>query len=111
MLEFALGISVTDEEYEMMTEPIAHVERCMLLTNDYWSWPRERKQAEYQEAGKVFNIVCFLMKTEGCTEKEAMFRVRDMVHAEERDWVASKTRFYKQYPNVRADLVKFLENL
>ncbi|KAF1979080.1 geranylgeranyl pyrophosphate synthetase [Bimuria novae-zelandiae CBS 107.79] len=111
MLEFALGIVVTDEEYELMAEPIAHVERCMLLTNDYWSWPRERKQAEFQEAGKVFNIVWFLMKTEGCTEKEAMSKVHAMVHAEEQDWVESKTRFYNQNPNVRPDLVKFLENL
>lgn len=111
MLEFALGIIVTDEEYEMMAEPIAHVERCMLLTNDYWSWPRERKQAETQEAGKVFNLIWFLMKTEGCTEQEAKAKVHDMVHEEEQKWVDSKTRFYEQHPNLRPDLVKFLENL
>ena len=111
MLEFALGIIVTDEEYEMMAEPIAHVERCMLLTNDYWSWPRERKQAETQEAGKVFNLIWFLMKTEGCTEQEAKTKVHDMVHEEEQKWVQSKTTFYEQHPNLRPDLVKFLENL
>nr|USS30768.1 BFT [Cytospora schulzeri] len=111
MLEFSLGILVTDEEYEMMAEPIAHVERCMLLTNDYWSWPRERKQAEYQEAGKVFNIVWFLKKIELCTEEEAVSKVRDMVHAEERNWTAAKTRLYSQFGNLRQDLVKFLENL
>lgn len=111
MLEFSLAIVVTDEEYEMMAEPIRHVERCMLLTNDYWSWPREREQANYQEAGKVFNIVWFLMKNEPCTEEEAVAKVRDMVHAEEQDWTAAKTRLYNQFPNLRPDLVKFLENL
>lgn len=111
MLEFSLGIVVTDEEYEMMAEPITHVERCMLLTNDYWSWPRERKQADYQEAGKVFNIVWFLMKNEPCTEEEAVAKVRDMVHAEEQNWTAAKTRLYSKFPDLRQDLVKFLENL
>jgi geranylgeranyl pyrophosphate synthase len=111
MLEFALDIVVTDEEYEMMAEPIAHVERCMLLTNDYWSWPREREQAKTQEAGKVFNIVWFLMKTESCTEAEAMAKVHDMVLAEEQSWTASKTRLYNKFPDLRPDLVKFLENL
>lgn len=111
MLEFSLAISISDEEYEMMAEPITHVERCMLLTNDYWSWPRERKQAEIQEAGKVFNIVWFLMKTESCTEEEAIAKVHKMVHAEEQKWTAAKDRLYSQFPNLRPDLVKFLENL
>ena len=111
MLEFALGIEITDEEYEMMAEPIAHVERCMLLTNDYWSWPRERKQAETQEAGKVFNLIWFLMKTEGCTEQEAKLKVHDMVYEEEQKWVASKSRFYDEHPKLRPELIKFLENL
>jgi ophiobolin F synthase len=111
MVEFSLGIMITDEEYQMMAEPIAHVERCMLLTNDYWSWPREREQAKIQEAGKVFNIVWFLMKTEGSTEQEAKAKVRNMVHEEELKWVAAKNRFYSQHPNLRLDLIKFLENL
>lgn len=58
MLEFSIGIVVTTEEYELLAEPIRHVERCMLLTNDYWSWPREREQSSIQEAGKVFNTIC-----------------------------------------------------
>ncbi|KAK7726171.1 hypothetical protein SLS63_007685 [Diaporthe eres] len=111
MLEFALGIVITDDEYEMMAEPITHVERCMLLTNDYWSWPRERKQAETQEAGKVFNIVWFLMKTDSCTEEEAIARVRELVYEEEQKWTAAKDRLYSRFPSLRPDLVKFLENL
>jgi hypothetical protein len=111
MLEFSLGIVITDEEYEMMAEPITHVERCMLLTNDYWSWPRERKQAEIQEAGKIFNIVWFLMKTEPCTEEDAVAKVREMVYAEEQKWPAARNRLYSQLPGLRPDLVKFLDNL
>ncbi|KZL76602.1 geranylgeranyl pyrophosphate synthetase [Colletotrichum incanum] len=111
MLEFSLGIVVTDEEYEMMATPIKHVERCMLLTNDYWSWPREREQAKTQEAGKVFNTVWFLMKQEQCSEEEAKLKVADMVAAEEAKWVDAKQRIYKEHPNLRPDLMKFLENL
>ncbi|OLN97949.1 Fusicoccadiene synthase 1 [Colletotrichum chlorophyti] len=111
MLEFSLGIVVTDEEYELLAAPIKHVERCMLLTNDYWSWPREREQAKTQEAGKVFNTVWFLMKQERCSEQEAKDKVREMVHAEERRWVEAKNRIYQERPNLRPDLVKFLENL
>ncbi|WQF89954.1 Putative polyprenyl synthetase, isoprenoid synthase domain superfamily [Colletotrichum destructivum] len=111
MLEFSLGIVVTDEEYEMMAAPIKHVERCMLLTNDYWSWPREREQAKTQEAGKVFNTVWFLMKQERCSEAEAKLKVADMVAAEEARWVEAKRKIYQEHPDLRADLVKFLENL
>ncbi|GKT94804.1 geranylgeranyl pyrophosphate synthetase [Colletotrichum tofieldiae] len=111
MLEFSLGIVVTDEEYNMMATPIKHVERCMLLTNDYWSWPREREQAKTQEAGKVFNTVWFLMKQEQCSEEEAKLKVADMVATEEAKWVDAKQRIYQEHPNLRPDLVKFLENL
>ncbi|KAK1985685.1 geranylgeranyl pyrophosphate synthase [Colletotrichum cereale] len=111
MLEFSLGIVVTDEEYELMATPIKHVERCMLLTNDYWSWPREREQAKTQEAGKVFNTIWFLMKQEHCSESEAKLKVADMVAAEEARWVDAKQRMYQEHPNLRTDLVKFLENL
>ncbi|KAI6383223.1 hypothetical protein MCOR25_000144 [Pyricularia grisea] len=111
MLEFSLGIVVTEDDYSIMAEPITHVERCMLLTNDYWSWPRERDQAEHQESGKVFNTVWFLMKNEQRTETEAMERVRELIHAEERAWTASKERLYTQYPKLRPDMVKFLESL
>ncbi|GKT46158.1 fusicoccadiene synthase [Colletotrichum spaethianum] len=111
MLEFSLGIVVTDKEYELMATPIKHVERCMLLTNDYWSWPREREQAKTQEAGKVFNTVWFLMKQEQCSEEEAKLKVADMVAAEEARWVDAKQQIYQENPNLRTDLVKFLENL
>lgn len=154
MLEFALGIVVSDEEYEMLAQPIQHVERCMLLTNDYWSWPREREQAKDQEAGKVFNTICkssmfcavitlntspsqssvvqsrrtsytivrndktnirttlgFLMKQKACPEAAAKESVREMVHEEERKWVEAKDAIYRKYPDLRPDLVKFLENL
>lgn len=111
MLEFSLGIVVTDDEYELMAGPIKHVERCMLLTNDYWSWPREREQARTQEAGKVFNTVWFLMKQEPCSEEEAKLKVAQMVREEEDRWVQAKGDFYQKFPRVRSDLVKFLENL
>ena len=111
MLEFSLGIVVTDEDYEMMAIPIKHVERCMLLTNDYWSWPREKEQAKTQETGKIFNTVWFLMKQELCTEEEAKLKVSNMVAAEEARWVDVKHQLYQDHPNLRRDLVKFLESL
>ncbi|KAL0940030.1 Fusicoccadiene synthase 1 [Colletotrichum truncatum] len=111
MLEFSLGIVVSDEEYDLMATPIKHVERCMLLTNDYWSWPREREQAKTQEAGKVFNTVWFLMKQEQCSEEDAMAKVAEMVHAEELRWVNAKNQIYQEHQDLRPDLVRFLESL
>ncbi|TLS26487.1 hypothetical protein PpBr36_04268 [Pyricularia pennisetigena] len=112
MLEFSLGIVVTDEEYRMMAVPIQHVERCMLLTNDYWSWPREREQAKTQEAGKVFNTIWFMMKQHpDWTEAQAKRKVAEMVVEEEAKWVQSKDAFYAQHPGLRPELIKLLENL
>ncbi|TLD17916.1 uncharacterized protein PgNI_00691 [Pyricularia grisea] len=112
MLEFSLGIVVTDDEYSMMAVPIQHVERCMLLTNDYWSWPREREQAKTQEAGKVFNTVWFMMKQNPTwTEAQAKQRVAEMVVEEETKWVQSKDAFYAQHPGLSPHLIKLLENL
>ncbi|TLS25455.1 hypothetical protein PpBr36_06851 [Pyricularia pennisetigena] len=111
MLEFSLGIIITDEEYALMAEQIRHVERCMLLTNDYWSWRREREQARHQDAGKVFNMVWFLMRNEQRDEDDAISKVRDMIHEEERAWVDSKARLYSQWPDLRPEVIKFLENL
>ncbi|KAK2016512.1 terpenoid synthase [Colletotrichum eremochloae] len=112
MLEFSLGITITDSEYDLMSEAIRHVERCMLLTNDYWSWPREREQAKHQETGKVFNIVWFLMHTnKSWSEDDAIVKVRKMVYEEEQKWVEAKKSLYQKVPNLGRDAIKFLENL
>ncbi|KAK1955891.1 geranylgeranyl pyrophosphate synthetase [Colletotrichum sublineola] len=112
MLEFSLGIIITDSEYDLMSEAIRHVERCMLLTNDYWSWPREREQAKHQETGKVFNIVWFLMHTnKSWSEDDAIVKVRKMVYEEEQKWVEAKKSLYQKVPNLGRDAIKFLENL
>ncbi|TLD27232.1 hypothetical protein PspLS_04944 [Pyricularia sp. CBS 133598] len=112
MLEFSLGIVITKEEYSLIAAPTQHVERCMLLTNDYWSWPRKLKQAKTQKADKVFNTIWFLMKQNPAyTEKQAKNKVAEMVVAEEAKWVRSKDRLYAENPDLRDDLVKFLENL
>ncbi|KAK1974967.1 geranylgeranyl pyrophosphate synthetase [Colletotrichum cereale] len=112
MVEFSLGITITDGEYDAMSEAIQHVERCMLLTNDYWSWPREREQAKHQEAGKVFNIVYFLMRNNRLwSEGDAVAEVRKMVHEEEQKWVDAKTKLYQQFSNLGRDAITFLESL
>ncbi|KAK2047295.1 terpenoid synthase [Colletotrichum somersetense] len=112
MVEFSLGIAITDGDYDVMSEAIQHVERCMLLTNDYWSWPREREQAKRQEAGKVFNIVHFLMRNnKSWSEADAVAEVRKMVLEEERKWVDAKTKLYQRVPHLGRDAIKFLESL
>ncbi|KAK1570067.1 isoprenoid synthase domain-containing protein [Colletotrichum navitas] len=112
MLEFSLGITITDGEYDILSEAIRHVERCMLLTNDYWSWAREREQAKRQEVGKVFNIVYFLMQNnKSRSEVDAVAEVRKMVLEEEQKWVNTKTKLYQRIPNLGRHLIKFLESL
>ncbi|KAK2000206.1 terpenoid synthase [Colletotrichum falcatum] len=112
MVEFSLGIIITDGDYDVMSEAIQHVERCMLLTNDYWSWPREREQAKRQESGKVFNIVHFLMRSnKSWSEDDAVAEVHKMVREEEQKWVDAKTKLYQQVPNFGRDATLFLESL
>ncbi|TLD13740.1 uncharacterized protein PgNI_03792 [Pyricularia grisea] len=112
MLEFSLGIFITQEEYSLMAAPIKQVGRCMLLTNDHWSWSCDRQQVKTQKATKVLNTVSFLIKQNPTyTEEQAKHEIADMVVAEEAKWVQSKNRLYAENPDLGDDVVKFLENL
>uniref|UniRef100_L7JQ34 Geranylgeranyl pyrophosphate synthetase n=1 Tax=Pyricularia oryzae (strain P131) TaxID=1143193 RepID=L7JQ34_PYRO1 len=112
MLEFSLGIVITQEEYSLLAAPMRHWKRCMLLTNDYWSWLRARQQTKNQLVGRVVNTIWFLIKQNPTyTDEQAKSKVAEMVVAEEAKWVQSKNRLYAENPKLRDDLVKFLENL
>jgi ophiobolin F synthase len=106
-----MDVFITEDEHEMMTKPISHIERAFLLNNDYWSWPRERDLAEARGADKIFNVVWFLSTHEGMSEQLARAKVGEMMRTELSMWLDTKAQFYLDYPNLRPDLVKFLEGL
>lgn len=51
------------------------------------------------------------MRTDACSEEEAKHKVVQMIHDEERKWVAAKNAIYRKHPDLRPDLVRLLENL
>ena len=90
---FGLAYLPTAEDNECLAEIRGIAERCLLLTNDYWSWDREREQGEHFKEARIFNAVWFVMNQDALlTAEEARGTVKKMILDLEADFVACKDR-------------------
>ncbi|KAL0056879.1 hypothetical protein AAF712_016508 [Marasmius tenuissimus] len=85
-MQWTLDIYLNDEETQITKEFNAACGRVMALTNDYWSWEMEKKEAVHRSAG-IRNAVPVVMKQYSLSEKDAKIFIKGLtVQAEEAAW-------------------------
>uniref|UniRef100_A0A0W0FSY1 Terpenoid synthase n=1 Tax=Moniliophthora roreri TaxID=221103 RepID=A0A0W0FSY1_MONRR len=74
-MQWCLSIYLSDGETELCKDFYAVSSRVMALTNDYWSWDMEKKEA----TDRVRNVIPVVMKQYSMSEKDARTFVKGMI--------------------------------
>ncbi|KAK4109148.1 terpenoid synthase [Canariomyces notabilis] len=70
-LTFGMGLTIPENEYHLCMELARPGYAALGLTNDLYSWEKERQDAERQGQDYVFNIIWVIMKEQSVGEIEA----------------------------------------
>ncbi|CVK85946.1 uncharacterized protein FMAN_06592 [Fusarium mangiferae] len=70
-LTFGMGLTIPDEEYDLCMSLARPGYAALGLTNDLYSWEKERKAAQDMGQDYVFNAVWVIMKESAIGEEEA----------------------------------------
>ncbi|KAF5713947.1 hypothetical protein FGLOB1_3747 [Fusarium globosum] len=70
-LTFGMGLTIPDEEYDLCMSLARPGYAALGLTNDLYSWEKERKAAQDMGQDYVFNAIWVIMKQSAIGEEEA----------------------------------------
>jgi hypothetical protein len=66
-----MALTIPDNEHALCMELARPGYAALGLTNDLYSWEKERREAELQGQDYVFNVIWVIMKERSVTEDEA----------------------------------------
>ncbi|KAF5594936.1 amidohydrolase 2 [Fusarium pseudocircinatum] len=78
-LTFGMGLTIPDEEYDLCMSLARPGYAALGLTNDLYSWEKERKAAQDMGQDYVFNAIWVIMKESAIGEEEAKEVCRCMI--------------------------------
>ncbi|KAF2203659.1 putative geranylgeranyl diphosphate synthase [Delitschia confertaspora ATCC 74209] len=78
-LTFGMGLTIPDGELDTCMKLARPGYAAISLTNDLYSWEKERRDAEGDGLDYVFNAVWVIMQERSISEKEAMEVCRDEI--------------------------------
>ncbi|KAF2008685.1 terpenoid synthase [Aaosphaeria arxii CBS 175.79] len=92
-LTFGLALTIPDTELSMCMSLARPGYAAISLTNDLYSWKKERKDAEKAGLDYVFNAIWVIMKERGVGEEEAMEVCKEEIkkYIAEYDEIVKKT--------------------
>ncbi|KAE8332955.1 isoprenoid synthase domain-containing protein [Aspergillus sergii] len=109
----AMDFRAPDEFMSMIEDVTRPLERSMALSNDYFSWPKDK---EHFQQGKGANTVAFLQQVEGISEEEALESIKRQTIALEESHNSALERLmnasiFHQAVQLRNPLVRYPEVL
>lgn len=78
-LTFALALTIPPSELDVCMRLARPGYAAISLTNDLYSWRKERKDAEAAGQDYVFNAIWVIMRERRCSEKEALEVCREEI--------------------------------
>ena len=84
-------------------------DRAFILTNDYWSWDREREEAENQDQGRIFNAAVVIMRQDGVTAVSALEKMKNLILEFEAEYEDCRAKLYKENPSLPMHLRRWVE--
>ena len=109
MVNFGFSFFPSTDDEALLAPARTSAERALMLTNDYYSWERERDQASSQDEGRVFNAVWFIMRQDDLPENVARDRVKEMILKYEAELVENKAKLYRDNPSLSVNLKTWIE--
>ena len=108
MVTFGMAITIPEHEADLCKQLVRPAFAAISLTNDLFSWKKERDAAEREGNPHVVNAIWVLMKEHSITELEAqkLCREKIMVYVDESVRVSEDT---KRNINISSGLRKYVE--
>jgi hypothetical protein len=90
-----MALTIPDSEYELCCELAKPAYAALGLTNDLFSWAKERDQARRDGLDHVFNAIDVIMTERAVGEEEA----KDICKAEIREWISKHLQIVERTLN------------
>ncbi|KAK3337581.1 isoprenoid synthase domain-containing protein [Cercophora scortea] len=107
-LTFGMGLTIPDDEYQLCMELARPGYVALGLTNDLYSWDKERQAAERQGQDYVFNAIWVIMRERGVGEVEAKATCSEIVREYIEEYCGTVERT-KNDPALSKDLRAYVE--
>jgi geranylgeranyl pyrophosphate synthase len=109
MLQFSMGMNISDEESELVKPIFDAATEGLLLANDYWSWEREWRAFKAGETKRVVNAVEVVARTRSLPIEEAQDAVKEMIIKSEGEFVRRRDELYRLHPTLSTKLKRWIE--
>ncbi|KAJ6078825.1 hypothetical protein N7467_008578 [Penicillium canescens] len=106
ILEFSLGILLSDDEMKQIKHIVDVADRIFANTNDYFSWEVER-----DNGNRVQNSIKVLMETEGRSEEQAKEKLKNAILKDEKNYQHLSKQFFQSSPNAPPHVQRFIAML
>jgi geranylgeranyl pyrophosphate synthase len=105
-IAFGAGIRLSEVDYNMMEPLFKATAGATLLTNDFYSWKKERTQPQ----DRVTNAVLFYMKT-GMVEQEAVAQLKQDILEKESMFLKMRDSFCRAHVDLPSHLKQMVNVL
>ena len=110
MVTFGMALTIPEHEAELCKQLVGPVFAAISLTNDLFSWEKERDAAERDGYPHVVNAIWVMMREHSITELEAQKLCREKI----KEYVDDSVRVSKdtsRNTDISLDLRKYVEAL
>ncbi|RAK98539.1 geranylgeranyl pyrophosphate synthase [Aspergillus ibericus CBS 121593] len=108
LMGFAHGTRLGKEDQAVVRDALDAAERTMFFTNDYYSWPKEKRVSKKRP---VANVILFLMEHQNMSEDDAKAKAKQLIIDNEHEFVRRRDALYQANPDLAPQLRKWMEVL
>ncbi|KAJ0333862.1 hypothetical protein COL922a_010361 [Colletotrichum nupharicola] len=109
MVEFGMAVDISEQQKTAVRPIFQAAESALVLTNDYWSWDREWRQAQQTNDPRIVNAVHLFMRTQDLSMEQAKETVRQKIIDYEQTFARLRAEFLGENPNADLYLKKYIE--
>jgi ophiobolin F synthase len=109
MLQFSLGISISEAEEALVQPIIDAATEGLLLANDFFSWEREYRELQSGQSKRIVSAVDLFIRTKGLSIDDAKDEVKRRIIKAERDFCHRRDELYKTHPDISLKLKRWID--
>lgn len=109
MLQFSLGISLSEAEHILVQPIIDAATEGLLLANDYFSWEREYRELQSGYSKRIVSAVELFSRTQGLSIEAAKNEVKRRIIKAEHDFSQRRDKLYGNQPDLPLKLRRWVE--
>ncbi|KAG6008147.1 hypothetical protein E4U21_004904 [Claviceps maximensis] len=109
MLQFSLGICLSEAEHALVQPIIDAATEGLLLANDYFSWERERRELQSGRSKRIVSAVELFVRTRGLSMDAAKREVKRAIIKAEQDFCERRDRLYETHPDLSLNLKRWVD--